>query len=43
LLHINALRADRPSVAVATFFPMEDLAGIECPREIEIGCRDRSQ
>ena len=40
LLHVNAGRADRPRIAVAAFFPMKDLAGIERAREIEIRRRD---
>jgi hypothetical protein len=40
LFHINALLADRSRKTIATDFPMEDLARIKRPREIEIDrCR----
>ena len=38
LLDVNAVRADRSHITVAALFPMEDLAGIERAREIEIRC-----
>ena len=43
ILHVNAVRANRSRIAVAALFPMEDLAGIECAREIEIRRRRFAQ
>jgi hypothetical protein len=43
LLHVNAVRTDRARITVAASFPMEDLAGVQRARKIEVRRRDFSQ